>query len=116
MTTTANPNIKHCTKCQDQVDDRKPTPTSPDITEKAHENDQHPENSSQKTRLDPPPRELGERRAPARLLVGGLVPLVLAETRPPVALRTSPELFAFTMTLAPPVHPSPIFLTDTENW
>ena len=37
------------------------------------------------------------------------------ETRPPVALGSSPELFAFTMSLAPPVHPSPIFLTDTEN-
>jgi len=35
--------------------------------------------------------------------------------RPPVALGSSPELFAFTMSLAPPVHPSPIFLTDTEN-
>jgi len=35
------------------------------------------------------------------------------ETRPPVALGSSPELFAFTMSLAPPVHPFPIFLTDT---
>ena len=39
------------------------------------------------------------------------------ETRPPVALGSSPELSAasFTMLLAPPVHPSPIFSTDTEN-
>ena len=37
------------------------------------------------------------------------------ETRPPVALGSSPELFVFTMSLAPQVHPSPIFLTDTEN-
>jgi len=38
------------------------------------------------------------------------------ETRPPVALGSSPELSAFTMSLAPLVHPSPIFLTDTENF
>ena len=37
------------------------------------------------------------------------------ETSAPVALGSSPELSAFTMSLAPPVHPSPIFLTDTEN-
>jgi len=37
------------------------------------------------------------------------------ETRPQVALGSSPELSAFTIPLAPPVHPSPIFLTDTEN-
>jgi len=37
------------------------------------------------------------------------------ETRRPVALGSSPELSTFTMSLAPPVHPSPIFLTDTEN-
>jgi len=35
--------------------------------------------------------------------------------RPPVALGSSPELSAFTVSLAPPVHPFPIFLTDTEN-
>jgi len=34
------------------------------------------------------------------------------ETRPPVALGSSPELFALIMSLAPPVHPIPIFLTD----
>jgi len=32
------------------------------------------------------------------------------ETRCPVALGSSPELSAFTMSLAPPVHPSPISL------
>jgi len=37
------------------------------------------------------------------------------EMRPPVALGSSPELFAFPMSLAPPVHSSPIFLTDTPN-
>ena len=39
------------------------------------------------------------------------------EKRPPVALgsEASPGLFAFTMSLTPPVHPSPIFLTNTEN-
>jgi len=37
------------------------------------------------------------------------------ETRPPVALGSSQGLFAFTMSLALPVHLSPIFLTDTEN-
>jgi len=37
------------------------------------------------------------------------------QTRPPVALGSSPELFAFTKSLALLVHPSPIFLTDTEN-
>jgi len=37
------------------------------------------------------------------------------ETRPPVVLGSFPELSAFTMSLAPPVHPSPIFLTGTEN-
>ena len=37
------------------------------------------------------------------------------ETKPPVALGSSSELFAFTMSLVPPVHPSSIFLTDTEN-
>ena len=36
--------------------------------------------------------------------------------RPPVALGSSPVLFAFTMSLAPPDHPSPICLTDTENF
>jgi len=38
-----------------------------------------------------------------------------SEMMPPVALGTGSELSAFTMSLAPPVHPSPIFLTDTEN-
>jgi len=33
----------------------------------------------------------------------------------PGRLGSSPVLFAFTMSLAPPVHPSPILLTDTEN-
>ena len=37
------------------------------------------------------------------------------DTRPPVALESSPELSAFTISPAPPVHPSPFFLTDTEN-
>jgi len=37
------------------------------------------------------------------------------ETRPPVALGSSFVFSAFTLSLAPPVHPSPIFLTDTEN-
>jgi len=37
------------------------------------------------------------------------------ETRPPVALGSSSKLSAFTMSLAPPVHPPLIFLSDTEN-
>ena len=37
------------------------------------------------------------------------------ETRPPVALGSFSELFAFTMSLASPVSPSLIFLTDTET-
>jgi len=33
----------------------------------------------------------------------------------PVALESFTVLFSFSLSLAPPVHPSPIFLTDTEN-
>jgi len=37
------------------------------------------------------------------------------ETRPPDAPGSFPKLFAFTMTLAPPVPPCLIFLTDTRH-
>jgi len=38
-----------------------------------------------------------------------------SKMRHPVALGSSLELSTLTMLLAPPVHPPPIFLTDTEN-
>jgi len=56
-----------------------------------------------------------------RAAAAGLTPIRLpraqneASSCPGIFSRTLPTRVAFTVSLAPPVHPSPIFLTDTEN-